>query len=75
MLGLVVSGIDVSYDAQSRVLMRFQGLTNVRDPGGDNYVARIDFPSDARRAEPGPEALEAARTVALATSCAATTRG
>jgi hypothetical protein len=75
LLGLVVSGIDVSYDAESRVLMRFQGLTNVRDQDGENYVARIDFPSDARRDESGPEAHEAARTVALATSCPAGSSG
>lgn len=70
LLGLIVSGIDVSYDADQRILMRFQGLSNVRDPEGDNYVARIDFPSDARRDEPGPAALEAARAVPLATACA-----
>ena len=70
LLGLIVSGIDVSYDADSRILMRFQGLSNVRDPEGDNYVARIDFPSDARRSEGNANALEAARTVPLATACA-----
>jgi hypothetical protein len=70
LLGLIASGIDVAYDADSRILMRFQGLSNVRDAEGENYVARIDFPIDARRDEPGPEALEAARTVTLATACA-----
>lgn len=70
LLGLIASGIDVAYDADSRVLMRFQGLTNVRDADGDNYVARIDFPAAARRSEAGPEALEAARSVTLATACA-----
>jgi hypothetical protein len=70
LLGLVVSGIDVAYDSESRILMRFEGLSNVRDAEGDNYVARIDFPADARRSEPGPDALEAARSVTLATACA-----
>lgn len=70
LLGLIVSGIDVSYDADSRILMRFQGLSNVRDPDGENYVARIDFPPTARRDETSSAALEAARTVTLATACA-----
>ena len=70
LLGLVVSGIDVSYDADSRVLMRFSGLTNVRDPDGENYVARIDFPADERRNEAGADALEAARSATLVSACA-----
>ena len=70
LLGLIVSGIDVAYAADDRVLMRFEGLTNVRDPEGDNYVARIDFPLSARRVETSPEALESARSVPLASACA-----
>ena len=70
LLGLIVSGIDVAYEADTRVLMRFEGLSNVRDPEGDNYVARIDFPLSARRVETSPEALEAARSVPLASACA-----
>lgn len=70
LLGLIVSGIDVSYDADKRILMRFEGLSNVRDADGDNYVARIDFPLTARRDEPSPAALEAARSVPLVSACA-----
>ena len=70
LLGLVVSGIDVSYDADNRMLMRFSGLTNVRDPDGENYVARIDFPPDERRNEAGADALEAARSATLVSACA-----
>ena len=70
LLGLIVSGIDVAYAADDRVLMRFEGLTNVRDPDGDNYVARIDFPLSARRVESSPESLESARSVPLASACA-----
>lgn len=75
LLGLIVSGIDVSYDSQSRMLMRFEGLSNVRDEDGDNYVARIDFPVDARRDEVSDEPFEAARSVQLASSCPASKRG
>lgn len=70
LLGLVVSGIDVAYDTRSRVLLRFEGLSNVRDPQGDNYVARIDFPPDARRTEADAAAMEAARAVPLVSECA-----
>lgn len=75
LLGLIVSGIDVSYDSQSRTLMRFEGLSNVRDEEGDNYVARIDFPPDERREEASSEPFEAARNVQLASACAAPRRG
>mgnify|MGYP001209399635 CR=1 FL=1 len=71
LLGLIVSGIDVSYDAESRTLLRFEGLSNVRDAEGENYVARIDFPPSERRDEPNAAALEAARVVPLASACAA----
>lgn len=68
-IGLFVSGIDVAYDQETRLLMRFEGLSNVRAPNGDNYVARIDFPKSERREEPGPAALEAAREIQLASTC------
>lgn len=71
LLGLIVSGIDVAYDADTRMLLRFEGLSNVRDAQGDNYVARIDFPPAARRIEADNAALEAARSVPLARACAA----
>lgn len=70
LLGLIVSGIDVAYDAESRILLRFEGLSNVRDEDGDNYVARIEFPLDQRRVELNSAALDAARETPLAASCA-----
>jgi hypothetical protein len=69
LLGLFVSGIDVVYDDETRVLMQYQGLTNVRDPQGDNYVARIDFPLAARKLEATPAAFDAARELPLVASC------
>ncbi len=70
-IGLLVSGIDVSYDADSRAILRFSGLSNVRDPEGDNYVVRIDFPPEARKVESGPDAMVAAREEELVSSCEA----
>lgn len=48
LLGLVAPSIDVSYGQASQRLLRFQGLSNLRDDAGkDQLVARIDFPKPA----------------------------
>jgi hypothetical protein len=60
LLGLIVSGIDVAYDAESRVLMRFSGLSNVRDEERENYVVRIEFPMSDRRFGTSPAEFDAA---------------
>ncbi len=68
-LGWFVSGIDVTYRDSDRQLLQFEGLSNVRDPAGDNYVARIVF-ADADRldnAEAG--VFEQARSEALVSTC------
>lgn len=50
-LGLVAPSIDVSYGQQSRRLLRFEGLSNLRDDRGDKpLIARIDFKDRARAA-------------------------
>lgn len=69
LLGLIVPGIDVTYDRDQRLLMRFEGLTNVRDAEGDNYVARIDFPITSRVSESTSTALDAAREAPLVSAC------
>lgn len=53
-LGLVAPSIDVSYGQASRRLLRFQGLSNLRDDAGkDQLVARIDFPAAATPSDEG----------------------
>lgn len=48
-LGAFAPRIDVSYGERSRRLLRFEGLTNLRDGGGrGQWQARIDFPQAAR---------------------------
>ncbi|MGD0053550.1 MAG: hypothetical protein ABSD03_17235 [Vulcanimicrobiaceae bacterium] len=50
-LGGVLSGIDVSYAADTHVLMRYEGLSDLRDAAGDNYRTTINFhPSDRKPA-------------------------
>jgi hypothetical protein len=61
--------IDVVYANDDRTLLRFVGLTNVRDADGDNVKARIEFPRDSRRPlDDG--ALAAALAVPLVGACA-----
>ena len=54
LLGLVAPSIDVSYGQASQRLLRFQGLSNLRDDAGKNQlVARIDFPKSAAATDEG----------------------
>ena len=51
LLGMVAPSIDVSYGQLSRRLLRFEGLSNLRDDAGAKLLlARIDFPVQARAA-------------------------
>lgn len=49
LLRLVAGHIDVTYHREERFLMRYEGLSNVRDVRGNNYTVRIDFPIAERR--------------------------
>lgn len=59
-LGWVAPHIDVAYGRDSRRLLRFEGLSNLReDDGRSQLSARIDFPEAARAAlEPQWRAFE-----------------
>jgi hypothetical protein len=47
-LGWIAPHIDVAYGSDSRRLLRFEGLSNLRsDDGRSQLVARIEFPSPA----------------------------
>ncbi|MBS0571013.1 MAG: hypothetical protein JSS28_10415 [Proteobacteria bacterium] len=60
--------IDVTYDRHTRRLLRFAGLSNIRDAKLKNLDVRIEFPQVPVTAT--AEQVESARRVALATSCA-----
>jgi hypothetical protein len=50
-LGMVVPGIEVAYDTAQHVLLRFEGISDLRDAAGDNLQASIVFrPGDRRPA-------------------------
>lgn len=64
LLGLVLPGIDVWYSDAGRVLLRYEGLSNLQDPQGSQYKVRITFPLEKRVA--GDEVgLASAKAAAL----------
>lgn len=67
-LGWFLPYIEVSYRKSDRVLMRYKGLTNIRDAEGDNIVAQIDFPSRERQTVPAVD-LAAQKAQRLVTRC------
>jgi hypothetical protein len=48
-LGWVAPSIDVYYSATDHTLIRYVGLSDLRDASSDNLLARIDFPPADRR--------------------------
>lgn len=50
--------IDVAYHARTGALLRYEGVSNLPDPGADaKYRVRIDFPPEGKSPEPpGPAA-------------------
>lgn len=51
LLSLVSDPIEVTYDKSSQRLLRFQGLSNLRDDAGEfNLMAQVDFPQPLRNA-------------------------
>ena len=51
-LGWFLPYIEVSYRKSDRVLMRYDGISNIRDDVGRNHIAVIEFPLRERRAVP-----------------------
>ncbi len=49
---LLTSPIDVSYHRDTRALLRYEGVSNIRDADGESLNVRIDFPPDGRDPEP-----------------------
>lgn len=52
LLSLLAAPIEVTYDKASRRLLRFQGLSNLRNDAGDfDLMTQIDFPHAAREVQ------------------------
>jgi hypothetical protein len=73
LLRLLVPDIDVTYRQRDRALVRYRGLTNVRDADGRMLEAQIDFPDDGRH-EVAVD-LAALRAQPLVTRCADRKKG
>ncbi len=66
-LGWFLPDIDVSYRRQDQRLLRYRGVTNLRDGAGDMISAQIDFSDDDRTV--GAVDLEALQAQPLARGC------
>ena len=64
-LGVLFSGIDVTYDAAEHRLVQYQGLSDLRDAAGDNLQANIVFHANERKAS-SAQALANAKSEPLA---------
>jgi hypothetical protein len=53
--GWILPGIDVSYGAAERVLMRYDGLSDLRDASNDNFQTVVTFHARDRRAADADE--------------------
>lgn len=67
-LGWLIRGIEVYYSEDQHTLVRYDGLSDLRDASLDNWQTEIHFPSARQTAS--RQALEAARTAPL-TACRA----
>lgn len=61
--------IDVTYRDRDQRLMRFEGLTNIRDAGGRNLSARIEFDPAFETTALSQADLDEARRHQLASAC------
>ena len=43
-LQMFVSPVLVHYDGRTRALLRYEGISNIRDENGENFDVRIEFP-------------------------------
>jgi hypothetical protein len=68
-LGWFLDGIDVWYADGDRSLLRFDGLSNMRDEAGENYMVRIRFPRAAIQAQSTAEAFQEASELELVQTC------
>jgi len=62
--------IDISYDLEARRLVRYEGLSNVRDvKTGKNYRVHYEYPKVAVVHDVDPALIQAALTTPLAANC------
>jgi hypothetical protein len=67
--GFVLPHIDVGYDAQTRELREYRGLSNIRDGDGRNVRVDIRFPPSERRTDVSAAQVERAAAMPLTGRC------
>lgn len=70
LLGALAPTIELTYAVDSRRLLRFEGISNIRDNRGRSQRVRIDFPPSLESPAPDRADIEAAEAVPLARRCA-----
>lgn len=71
-IGWFLPWIEVTYRKSDRVLLRYVGLTNIRDASGSNLTARVELPARERRTLPaGSVDLTKLRSEPLVSRCPA----
>lgn len=69
-LAFLLPHIDISYDLSTRQLVRYEGLSNVRDVNtGKNYRVHYEYPRIAVFRGTTPAQIQAALTMPLTNSC------
>jgi hypothetical protein len=63
--GWFLPGIDVSYSAGDHQLVRYEGLSDLRNSAGDNFKTAIEFPPQDRQSS-SEQAMREARQAPLA---------
>jgi hypothetical protein len=67
--GFAAPSIEVIYSKDSRRLLRFEGIGNIRDGQGRSQQVRIEFPADRQYPPPSAQQIENAETVPLVPRC------
>jgi hypothetical protein len=66
----VLPHIDVAYDASTRDLYEYRGLSNIRGKGNRNLTVTIQFPPQERRSDVAMPEVQKAAAMALSGRCA-----
>jgi len=56
--GFLAPSLDAHYDRRTKRLLRYEGLSNLRDVDGENYSVRIDFREPPREITPAEAARQ-----------------
>lgn len=67
--GFVAPSINVTYSMRDRRLLRFEGVSNIRDNQGDTQQVRIEFPPNKRYPPPSRQQIERAEAEPLVSHC------